>query len=202
MNQTLNVNFLDSKQSNYYICNMSETNKEIAILGAGCFWCIEAIFQQLKGVESVESGYSGGHIKNPAYREVCNGTTGHAEVARITFNPNEVSYTDILEVFWKVHDPTTLNRQGNDVGTQYRSAVYYTTDIQKEQAKTYKKQLDASGAFNNPIVTEITEFDVFFPADNSHQNYFNEHSEESYCQFVVRPKVEKFQKAFEGKLKH
>jgi methionine-S-sulfoxide reductase len=180
---------------------MTESKNEIAILGAGCFWCIEAIFQQLKGVKSVESGYSGGHIKNPAYREVCNGTTGHAEVARIIFNPDQISFTEILEVFWKVHDPTTLNRQGNDVGTQYRSAVYFTTDAQKAQAEAYKKQLDTSGVFNQPIVTEITKFEVFYPAENYHNNYFKEHGEESYCQFVVRPKVEKFQKVFEEKLK-
>ena len=180
---------------------MSNQKTEIAILGAGCFWCIEAIFQQLKGVISVESGYSGGHIKNPAYREVCNGTTGHTEVARIVFNPNEVSFTQVLEVFWKVHDPTTLNQQGNDIGTQYRSAVYYTNNEQKELAEAYKKQLDESGVFTNPIVTEITEFEVFYPAEEYHDNYFNQHKEESYCQFVVRPKVEKFQKEFGEKLK-
>lgn len=180
---------------------MSKTNNEEAILGAGCFWCIEAIFQKLKGVNSVESGYSGGHIKNPAYREVCNGTTGHAEVARVIFDADQISFTEILEVFWKVHDPTTLNRQGNDVGTQYRSAVYYTSEKQKELAEAYKGQLDSSGVFTDTIVTEITKFDVFYPAEDNHSNYYNEHSEERYCQFVVRPKVEKFQKEFEEKLK-
>tara|TARA_R110002050_G_scaffold109799_4_gene221514 strand:- start:11327 stop:11872 length:546 start_codon:yes stop_codon:yes gene_type:complete len=180
---------------------MSEKNKEIAILGAGCFWCIEAIFQQLQGVLSVESGYSGGHVKNPAYREVCNGTTGHAEVARITFDSDTVSFTEILEVFWKVHDPTTLNRQGNDIGTQYRSAIYYTSDTQKTLAEAYKAQLEKSGTFNDSIVTEITKFEAFYPAENYHDNYFNTHGDEQYCQFVVRPKVEKFQKAFENKLK-
>lgn len=183
------------------VLTMSEIKTEIAILGAGCFWCIEAIFQQLKGVELVESGYSGGFIKNPAYREVCNGTTGHAEVARIQFNPHIISFAEILEVFWKVHDPTTLNRQGNDIGTQYRSAIFFTSLEQKELAETYKKQLDKSGIFKNPLVTEITKFDVFYPADEGHKNYFNQHKEEQYCQFVVRPKVEKFQKTFENKLK-
>jgi len=180
---------------------MQGSNTEIAILGAGCFWCIEAIFQQLIGVESVKSGYSGGHIKNPGYKEVCTGRTGHAEVAQIEFDANLISFTDILEVFWKVHDPTTLNRQGNDVGTQYRSVVFYTSDEQKKLAEAYKKQLDESGVFQNPIVTEITEFGVFYLAENEHGNYFNLHKEEQYCQFVVRPKVEKFQKAFEKKLK-
>lgn len=180
---------------------MNSDNLETAILGAGCFWCIEAIFQQLNGVISVESGYSGGHIKNPAYREVCNGTTGHAEVARIIFDSSIVSFTEILEVFWKVHDPTTLNRQGNDVGTQYRSAVYYTSKEQNDLAESYKKQLDNSGVFADPIVTEITEFDVFYPAEDDHDNYYNLHGEEQYCQFVVRPKVEKFKQAFKNKLK-
>jgi peptide-methionine (S)-S-oxide reductase len=177
------------------------SNNEIAILGAGCFWCIEAIFTQLNGVESVKSGYSGGHIKNPAYREVCNGTTGHAEVAQIEFNPEIVSFTEILEVFWKVHDPTTLNRQGADVGTQYRSAIYYTTDEQKQLATEYLAQLTAEKTFSNPIVTEITAFDIFYLAENTHDNYFELHGEEQYCQFVVRPKVEKFKAAFKDKLK-
>lgn len=180
---------------------MSTIKTETAILGAGCFWCIEAVFQQLKGVETVQSGYSGGFIKNPAYREVCNGTTGHAEVAKIVFNPNEISFTEILEVFWKTHDPTTLNRQGNDVGTQYRSAIFYTSDEQKTIAKQYLSQVDSSGSYPNPIVTEITPFDVFYPAEGEHNNYFNEHGNEPYCQFVVRPKVEKFKAQFKDKMK-
>ena len=173
----------------------------MAVLGAGCFWCVEAVFQQLNGVLSVESGFSGGFIKNPSYREVCNGTTGHAEVAKIIFNPEVVSFHEILEVFWSVHDPTTLNRQGNDIGTQYRSAIYYTSDPQKEIAEQYKNQLEQSGIFTNPIVTEITKFDVFYPAEDYHTNYFNLHGEEQYCQFVVRPKVEKFKVKFASKLK-
>ena len=180
---------------------MENNREEMAVLGAGCFWCVEAVFQQLNGVLSVESGFSGGFIKNPSYREVCNGTTGHAEVAKIIFNPEVVSFHEILEVFWSVHDPTTLNRQGNDIGTQYRSAIYYTSDPQKEIAEQYKNQLEQSGIFTNPIVTEITKFHVFYPAEDYHTNYFNLHGEEQYCQFVVRPKVEKFKAKFASKLK-
>lgn len=180
---------------------MEKGKNEIAILGAGCFWCIETIFQQLNGVESVQSGYSGGHIKNPSYKEVCNGTTGHAEVARIDFNPEVVSFTEILEVFWKVHDPTTLNRQGGDIGTQYRSAVFYTSETQKELAEKYKTKLDQSGVYANPIVTEITAFDVFYPAEDYHNDYYNLHGDEQYCRLVIQPKVEKFKKVFSDKLK-
>lgn len=181
--------------------NMTKPNTEIAILGAGCFWCIETIFQQLKGVQSVKSGYSGGFIKNPAYREVCNGTTGHAEVAEIIFDPEVVSFTEILEVFWKVHDPTTLNRQGADVGTQYRSAIFYTSEEQKEIANTLKERLNSSGVYANPVVTEITAFKVFYPAEDYHNDYFNLHGEEQYCKFVIQPKVDKFKAIFKDKLK-
>lgn len=180
---------------------MSESNIETAILGAGCFWCIETIFQKLNGVTSVQSGYSGGHIKNPAYKEVCNGTTGHAEVARIEFDSSIISFTEILEVFWKVHDPTTLNRQGGDVGTQYRSAIFYTSSEQKETAELLLKQLSESGVYADPIVTEITEFDIFYPAEDYHNDYFNQHGDEGYCRLVIQPKVEKFKKVFEDKLK-
>jgi peptide-methionine (S)-S-oxide reductase len=180
---------------------MENNREEMAVLGAGCFWCVEAVFQQLNGVLSVESGFCGGFIKNPSYREVCNGTTGHAEVAKIIFNPEVVSFHEILEVFWSVHDPTTLNRQGNDIGTQYRSAIYYTSEQQKEIAEQYLNQLEQSRVFANPIVTEITKFDVFYPAEEYHTNYFNLHGEEQYCQFVVRPKVEKFKAKFASKLK-
>lgn len=174
---------------------------ETITLGAGCFWCVEAVFQNLKGVESVVSGYSGGHIKNPAYREVCNGVTGHAEVIQIKFDPTVVSIAEILQVFWQTHDPTTLNRQGNDIGTQYRSAVFYHTEEQQKIANLYKEELDKSKTFHDPIVTEITAFTNFYPAEEYHQNYFNQHSEESYCQYVVRPKVEKFEKLFKDKMK-
>ncbi len=180
---------------------MGEDKLEIATLGAGCFWCVEAVFQQLKGVESVQSGYSGGHVVNPSYREVCQKTTGHAEVVQVEFNPEIVGFEEILEVFWNVHDPTTLNRQGNDVGPQYRSAIFYHSEKQRELAESYKQQLDASGKFSNPIVTEITAWKNFFPAEEYHDDYFNLHGEEPYCRFVVRPKVEKFEKQFADKLK-
>lgn len=180
---------------------MTELNKEVAIFGAGCFWCIEAIYDQLKGVSEVLPGYTGGQIKNPGYREVCTGRTGHAEVAKITFDPAVISYKELLEVFWKIHDPTTLNRQGNDVGTQYRSAIYYTNDEQKKLAEGYKEILTDKNVFDAPIVTEITSLGPFYEAEIYHKDYFAKHGEESYCQFVVRPKVEKFKKAFAEKLK-
>ena len=172
-----------------------------ATFGSGCFWCTEAVFQQLEGIASVVSGYSGGHIKNPAYREVCEGRTGHAEVVQLTYDPEVVSYETLLEVFWKTHDPTTLNRQGNDVGTQYRSVIYYHDDEQRQLAQEYKEKLNASGAFSNPIVTEISPLDVFYPAEAYHQNYYNNNPEQGYCSFVVRPKVEKFKQVFGDKVK-
>lgn len=174
---------------------------EIATFGNGCFWCTEAIFQQLRGVVAVRSGYSGGQTKNPSYREVCTGRTGHAEVIQIEFNPNEVSFATLLEVFWQTHDPTTPNRQGNDIGTQYRSAIFYHNDAQRAESEHYKKQLDLSGAFNKPIVTEITAFEVFYPAEDYHQNYYLNNSNESYCQYVIVPKLDKFKKVFADKLK-
>ncbi len=171
-----------------------------ATFGSGCFWCTEAIFQRLEGVKEVVSGYSGGHVKNPSYREVCAETTGHAEVVQIEYDPDLVSYEELLEVFWKTHDPTTLNRQGNDVGTQYRSAIFYHDDQQKELAETYKQKLDTSGAWNDPIVTEISKFENFYVADDYHQNYFNENGSQPYCSFVIAPKVEKFKEVFGEKL--
>ena len=178
---------------------MSKLTK--ATLGAGCFWCIEAVFQNLKGVESVVSGYMGGKIKNPTYKEVCSGLTGHAEVAEITYDADQLSFKELLEVFWKTHDPTTLNRQGNDVGTQYRSAIFYHNEEQKELAEHYKKELDASGYYKDPIVTEISPAVVFYVAEDYHQNYFNDNGNQPYCNFVVRPKVEKFKQVFADKLK-
>jgi peptide-methionine (S)-S-oxide reductase len=178
-----------------------EHKQEIITLGAGCFWCVEAVFQNLKGVEKVVSGYSGGHIKNPAYREVCNGVTGHAEVCQLTFDPAIISVEEILQVFWETHDPTTLNRQGNDIGTQYRSAIFYHNEHQKQVAEQYKEELNKSGAFKDPIVTEITPFSNFYQAEDYHQNYFNRHGEEPYCQYVVRPKVSKMKILFKDKLK-
>lgn len=180
---------------------MSDQKIEVAILGAGCFWCVETIFQRLKGVINVQSGYSGGFVKNPSYKEVCKETTGHAEVAKIEFDPEIISFTEILEVFWKVHDPTTLNRQGGDVGTQYRSAIFYTNTKQKQIAEEIKNELESSKIYSNPIVTEITEFDVFYPAEDYHNDYFNQHGDEGYCRLVIQPKVEKFESVFKNKMK-
>ena len=178
-----------------------QSGLQLATFGNGCFWCTEAIFQQLNGVEKVVSGYSGGKVKNPTYREVCSGLTGHAEVIQITYDPKKITFDELLEVFWKTHDPTTLNRQGADVGTQYRSAVFYHNEDQKRLATEYRKKLDESGAFDNPIVTEVTPFTEFYPAEDYHQNYFNLNGEAPYCSFVIQPKVDKFKKVFKSKLK-
>jgi peptide-methionine (S)-S-oxide reductase len=173
-----------------------------ATFGAGCFWCTEAVFQQLKGVRSVVSGYSGGQVQNPTYEQVCSGRTGHAEVIQITYNPEVISYPELLEVFWQTHDPTTLNRQGHDAGTQYRSVIFYHDESQRELAEQYKEQLDKAGAFNAPIVTEITPFSEFYQAENYHQNYYLENGRQPYCTAVIRPKLEKFRKVFRDKLKN
>ncbi len=173
----------------------------IATFGNGCFWCTEAVFQELKGVSTTISGYSGGTVKNPAYREVCNGTTGHAEVLQITYNPQVISFDELLEVFFMTHDPTTLNRQGNDVGTQYRSAVFYHDVYQKERAEYWTQKLNKEQVWPDPIVTEITKFDHFYPAEDYHQEYYNLHGEAPYCRFVITPKVDKFRKVFKEKLK-
>jgi peptide-methionine (S)-S-oxide reductase len=178
------------------------TNTDTATFGTGCFWCTEAIFQQLDGVIKSTSGYSGGHVADPSYKEVCTGNTGHAEVIQIVYDPAKISYDELLEVFWQTHDPTTLNRQGNDVGTQYRSVVFYHNAEQKEKAQKYKAELDKSGAFDNPIVTEISPFTNFYAAENYHQDYYNQNGSQPYCSIVIRPKVEKFQKVFKNKLKH
>lgn len=181
---------------------MNDSKLQIATFGNGCFWCTEAIFQNVEGVEKVESGYMGGHVKNPTYKEVCSGLTGHAEVLQISYNPQEVSFDELLEIFWKTHDPTTLNRQGNDVGTQYRSAVFYHTNEQKQLAERYKEQLTAAEVFDEPIVTEITPASVFYVAENYHQNYYNLNGDAPYCAFVIKPKVDKFKKVFKEKLKN
>lgn len=178
-----------------------ESKLEIANFGAGCFWCVEAVFQELKGVKSVESGYMGGQVKNPSYDAVCTGTTGHAEICRINYDPKVISFKELLEVFWKTHDPTTLNRQGADSGTQYRSAVFYTTPEQKELAEKYMKKLDASGAFPKPIVTEVTAAETFYSAGDYHANYYRRNPDGGYCRAVVRPKLEKFRQAFADKLR-
>ncbi|MGM0504816.1 MAG: peptide-methionine (S)-S-oxide reductase MsrA [Bacteroidota bacterium] len=181
----------------------SQNNKkmELATFGSGCFWCTEAIFEKVKGVESVVSGYSGGKVKNPTYREVCTGNTGHAEVVQITYDPDIIAFKDLLEVFWKMHDPTTLNRQGADVGTQYRSVIFYHNDKQKEIAETYKNRLDEANIYKKPIVTEITPFESFYKAEDSHQEYYENNKFQPYCSFVITPKMEKFKKIFKDKLK-
>ena len=176
-------------------------NTEKITFGNGCFWCTEAIFQQVKGVVKSTSGYSGGHVENPTFEQVCEKNTGHAEVIQIEYNPAEVTVDELLEVFWQTHDPTTLNRQGNDVGPQYRSVVFYHTEQQKERAEFYKKKLDTSGAFDNPIVTTIEPFTNFYVAENYHQDYYNRNGNQPYCYFVIRPKMEKFEKAFKDKMK-
>lgn len=174
---------------------------EKATFGAGCFWCVEAIFQNLEGVEKVESGYAGGQVENPDYREVTSGTTGHAEVVQLTYNPEKVSYEELLEVFWKTHDPTTLNRQGADVGSQYRSAIFYHSEEQKKIAEKYKVKLSESGAWDQPLVTEIAPLTTFYPAEAYHQNYYRSNTQAPYCSFVIQPKLEKFKKAFGKHLK-
>ena len=174
---------------------------EKATFGAGCFWCVEAVFQRINGVKSVMSGYAGGHVKDPTYREVCAGHTGHAEVAQITYDPGIVTYEELLEVFWKTHDPTTLNRQGADVGTQYRSVVFYHNDEQKNLAEHYKSKLEDSRVFDDPIVTEITALPEFYEAEDYHQNYYNTNPSQPYCSVVIGPKLEKLEEVFAAKLK-
>ncbi|MFC0774911.1 peptide-methionine (S)-S-oxide reductase MsrA [Terrimonas alba] len=175
---------------------------DTAYFANGCFWCTEAIFEQLNGVKSAVSGYTGGQTKNPTYKQVCTGETGHAECLQIIYDPKQISFDELLEVFWETHDPTTLNRQGNDVGTQYRSGIFYVNEEQKQKAEKYKAELAKSGAFDNPIVTEITAFSTFYPAENYHQEYFeNNENNNPYCKIVIRPKVDKFRKVFKDKLK-
>ena len=172
------------------------TNLQTATLAGGCFWCLEAVYDEIKGVHSVESGYAGGHMDNPTYRAVCNGDTGHAEVVQIHFDPNVVSYRDLLNVFFAIHDPTTLNRQGADVGTQYRSAIFYHDDEQKKTAEELIKDLNAQKIWDKPIVTEVTKLDKFYMAEDYHQEYFAQNPYQPYCMAVVAPKVSKFRKHF------
>ena len=200
-NQAKNNDKKSSKTETKKQNNMTNKNFEIATFGGGCYWCIEAVFQRLEGVEKVESGFSGGQVKNPSYREVCTGTTGHAEVIQITFDTTKISFAEILKVFFTMHDPTTLNRQGNDVGTQYRSAVFYHNDEQKKITEEVIAALNQEHAYPNPIVTEVSKFDIFYKADDYHQNYYNDNSSEGYCRFVIQPKVEKFEKVFKDRLK-
>ena len=174
---------------------------EKATLGGGCFWCTEAVYKELKGVVEVQPGYSGGHVKNPAYREVTTGRTGHAEVVQITYDPQVVSFSEILEVFFMTHNPTTLNRQGNDVGTQYRSAIFYHDAKQKQTAEKVIRLFEEENVYEDPIVTEVTAFDAFYKAEDYHKNYFERNKNQPYCQFVIVPKMEKFRKVFKEKLK-
>jgi peptide-methionine (S)-S-oxide reductase len=177
-------------------------NTKVVTFANGCFWCTEAVFTELKGVISVTSGYTGGTTENPTYKQVCNGDTGHAECLQIVYDPVIISFEELLEVFWKTHDPTTLNRQGGDVGTQYRSGIFYHSEEQKLLAEKYKDELNKSGAYDNPIVTEITAFTKFYPAEGYHQQYFeNNEDNNPYCRMVIRPKVDKFRRVFSNKLK-
>ena len=180
---------------------MIDTNAlDSAVFGAGCFWCVEAVFLQLNGVSKVVSGYIGGKLPNPTYKEVCSGLSGHAEVCKIYFNPTIITFEELLEAFWQSHDPTTLNQQGNDRGTQYRSAIFYGNDTQKKLAEEYKAKLDQSGAFEKPITTEIVPQSVFYNAEDYHQDYYNLNGQQPYCQYVIAPKVEKFRKVFKNKI--
>lgn len=172
---------------------------DVATFGAGCFWCVEAIFKSLKGVASVVSGYSGGDVDNPTYEAVCSGTTGHAEVCQIHYDPRVITYAELLDVFWEVHDPTTLNRQGPDVGTQYRSVIFYHNEQQKELAETQKNELDESRKWNHPIVTEISPYKNFYQAESYHQNYYEQHTDHPYSSIVIKPKIEKVKTQFSGK---
>ena len=174
---------------------------DTATFGAGCFWCVEAIYQNVEGVISVTSGYSGGSVKNPTYEEVCSGKTGNAEVTQIVYDPAKISYDELLEIFWSSHDPTTLNRQGYDTGTQYRSVIFYYNENQRTLAVKYKNKLDSSGVYDGPIVTEISPFKEFYKAEDYHQNYYNQNSNQPYCRFVIQPKLEKFKKIFKSKMK-
>ncbi|MBI3595685.1 MAG: peptide-methionine (S)-S-oxide reductase MsrA [Nitrospirae bacterium] len=175
--------------------------KEVATLGGGCFWCLEAVYADLKGVEKVESGYSGGASADPTYRQVCSGTTGHAEVVQVTFDPGVISFKEILQVFFSIHDPTTLNRQGSDMGSQYRSAIYYRTPEQKMIAEQVMKEINTAEIWNAPIVTEIAPLKTFYKAEDYHQEYYKDNPEQMYCQLVIAPKVAKFQKQFMDRLK-
>lgn len=190
---------VDKKSENKKV--IMNDSVQMATFAGGCFWCTEAIFLEVKGVEKVVSGFTGGFIKNPAYREVCNGTTGHAEGIQITFNPKEVAYEDLLEIFFATHDPTTLNKQGADVGTQYRSAIFYHSPEQKEKAEKYIQLIEKEKLYAKPVVTQIEEAGVFYLAEDYHQNYYNQNKEQGYCEYVIAPKLEKLRKYYKSKLK-
>lgn len=189
-------------QQNQIDKNMDDKNKlETATFGAGCFWCVEAVFQKLEGIEKVTSGYSGGNVKNPSYREVTNGSTGHAEAVQIKYNPDIISYEQLLEVFWKTHDPTTLNRQGPDIGTQYRSVIFYHNEKQKQIAEQSRQKMDQSGYFSDPVVTEIKQYKNFYVAEDYHQDFYENNPNQPYCRFRIDPKMEKMQQEFGKYLK-
>ncbi len=185
----------------YFNIIMKKNNMKIAVFAGGCFWCTEAVFQRLEGVVKVTSGYTGGNIKNPAYREITTGRTGHAEAIKIEYDTDIIKYQELLEIFFATHDPTTLNRQGADRGTQYRSAIFYVDDEQKELSESMINDLNAENIFDSPIVTEITKFNVFYSAEDYHQDYYNQNSSQGYCQFVINPKLNKLQHTFKSKLK-
>lgn len=196
------LSFAAQSQTKRSLSTMNtQSDLEIATFGSGCFWCTEAIFLNVEGVEKVESGYEGGKVKNPTYKEVCSGLTGHAEVVQLTFDPQVISYEELLQIFWKTHDPTTLNQQGADIGSQYRSVIFYHSEDQKSKAEYYKKRLEDEGAYDKPIVTEITSAEPFYKAENYHQNYYSLNSNAPYCTYVIQPKLEKFKKAFKAVLK-
>jgi peptide-methionine (S)-S-oxide reductase len=191
----------DQKKEKEKMDQTDEGKLNLATFGSGCFWCSEAIFERVKGVSKVVSGYTGGNIPNPTYEAVCSGKTGHAEVIQITYDPKIVSYDELLEIFWKTHDPTTLNRQGADVGTQYRSVIFYNDEDQKKKAENYKAELNKAGIWKDPIVTEISPLKKFYPAEKYHQDYYEQNPNQGYCSFVITPKIEKFEKIFKDKLK-
>jgi peptide-methionine (S)-S-oxide reductase len=178
-----------------------EQNLQVATFAGGCFWCTEAVFNRLEGVEHVVSGYTGGHIKNPAYREICTGRTGHAEAIQIFYDQARISYKELLEIFFATHDPTTLNRQGNDVGTQYRSAIFFSDDSQKDEALDFIRFLEDEQVFKNPITTEVVKLETFYNAEDYHQDYYNLNKEQPYCQFIINPKIKKLKETFTNKLK-
>lgn len=197
-----NLSAKEQKENEKISMNSTEQeNLELATFGNGCFWCTEAIFEQLEGVYKVEAGYAGGAVKNPTYKEVCTGSTGHAEVIRLSYDPKQISYGELLDVFFNTHDPTTLNRQGADIGTQYRSAIFYHNDEQKAEAEKMIADLEKAEVFDDKIVTEITEVNNYYVAENYHQNYYNNNKNAGYCRAVINPKLEKFSKQYKDKLK-
>jgi len=191
----------NSTMSTANLKSMSNIKTDTATLGAGCFWCVEAVFQQLDGVLKVTSGYTGGTVPNPTYEQVCSKTTGHVEVCQIVYDPAKISFDELLEVFWKTHDPTTRDQQGNDRGPQYQSAIFYHNDEQKKAAEEYKAELNKSGAWPNPVITDIRPLKEYYAAENYHQNYYNANRDQMYCRYVIQPKLEKFEKVFKDKLK-